>query len=75
MVKKKNNGAFPYIVMLISMIVIAILLNQPSNLSEMKMSEAIDMFKENKVEYYELNLGNGNLEIAVSRQETTVAEL
>ena len=72
MVKKKNNGAFPYIVMLISMIVIAILLNQPSNLSEMKMSEAIDMFKENKVEYYELNLGNGNLEIDVKGEEENI---
>ena len=72
MVKKKNNGAFPYIVMLISMIVIAILLNQPSNLSEMKMSEAIDLFKENKVEYYELNLGNGNLEIDVKGEEENI---
>ena len=72
MVKKKNNGAFPYIAMLISMIVIAILLNQPSNLSEMKMSEAIDLFKENKVEYYELNLGNGNLEIDVKGEEENI---
>ncbi|MBR5305834.1 MAG: AAA family ATPase, partial [Oscillospiraceae bacterium] len=58
--------------MLISMIVIAILLNQPSKLSEMKMSEAIDLFKENKVEYYELNLGNGNLEIDVKGEEENI---
>ena len=72
MVKKKNNGAFPYIAMLVAMIIIAIFLNQPSNLSEMKMSEAIGLFKENKVEYFDLNLGNGNLEIDLKGEEENI---
>ncbi|MBE6895283.1 MAG: ATP-dependent zinc metalloprotease FtsH [Ruminococcaceae bacterium] len=55
--------------MLITLVIVAIFLNQPSEVSKMKMSEAIDLFKENKVEYYELNLGNGNLEIDLKGEE------
>ncbi|MBQ6929775.1 MAG: ATP-dependent zinc metalloprotease FtsH [Oscillospiraceae bacterium] len=59
--------------MLISLVFIAVMLNQPNEVSKMKMSEAIDLFKENKVEYYELNLGNGNLEIDLKGvEENTV---
>ena len=69
MVKKNNNNLFPLIAMLITLVIVAVMLNQPNELSKMKMSEAIDLFKENKVEYYELNLGNGNLEIDLKGQE------
>ena len=73
MVKKNNNNVFPLIAMLISLVFIAVMLNQPNEVSKMKMSEAIDLFKENKVEYYELNLGNGNLEIDLKGvEENTV---
>ena len=69
MVKKNNNSIGPLIAMLITLVIVAIFLNQPSEVSKMKMSEAIDLFKENKVEYYELNLGNGNLEIDLKGEE------
>ena len=73
MVKKNNNNVFPLIAMIISLVFIAVMLNQPNEVSKMKMSEAIDLFKENKVEYYELNLGNGNLEIDLKGvEENTV---
>lgn len=63
MVKKRNNNVIPYVIMLIVMVVVAVLLNQPSNYAEMKTSEAIDLFEQNKVESLELNIGNGNAEI------------
>jgi len=69
LVKKNNNSIGPLIAMLITLVIVAIFLNQPSEVSKMKMSEAIDLFKENKVEYYELNLGNGNLEIDLKGEE------
>ena len=72
MVKKNNNNLLPLITMLITLVIIAVFMNQPSNLSEMKMSEAIDLFKENKVEYFDLNLGNGNLEIDVKGEEENI---
>lgn len=72
MVKKRGNGAFPFIAMLLTMIVLAVLLNQPNNLTEMKMSEAIDLFKTNKVEEFVLNLGNGDLEINLKNQEENI---
>ena len=72
MVKKNNHNLFPLIALLITMVIMAVMLNQPSNLSDMKMSEAIDLFKTNKVEYFELNLGNGNLEIDIKNQEENI---
>lgn len=72
MVKKRNNNILPIIIMLLSMVVFAILLNKPSNMSKMKTSEAIDLFKQNKVEYYELNLGNGNVEIKVKGEKDPI---
>ena len=74
MVKKNNNNIVPLITMLITLVIIAVFLNKPSNLSEMKMSEAIDLFKQNKVEYFDLNLGNGNLEIDVKGEEEKAGE-
>ena len=72
MVKRRNNGAFPFIAMLLLMIGMAVMLNKPSNLTEMKMSEAIDLFRENKVEEFELNLGNGRLEIDLRNEEDNI---
>ena len=72
MVKKNNNNLLPLITMLITLVIIAVFMNQPSDISEMKMSEAIGLFKENKVEYFDLNLGNGNLEIDVKGEEENI---
>ena len=72
MVKKRGNGAFPFIATLLFMIAMAVMLNKPSNLTEMKMSEAIDLFKQNKVEEFELNLGNGNLKIDLKGEEEDI---
>ncbi|MBQ7816785.1 MAG: hypothetical protein IJ339_05480, partial [Oscillospiraceae bacterium] len=69
MVKKNNNNIFPLIAMLISLVIVAVMLNQPSEVSKMKMSEAIDLFKTDKVEYFELNLGNGKLDIDLKGEE------
>ncbi|MBQ5324949.1 MAG: ATP-dependent zinc metalloprotease FtsH [Oscillospiraceae bacterium] len=54
------------------MIVMAVMLNRPSNLTEMKMSEAIDLFKTNQVEEFVLNIGNGNLELDLKGQEENI---
>ena len=72
MVKKRGNGAFPFIAMLLLLIGMAVMLNQPSNLTEMKMSEAIDLFKENQVEEFVLNIGNGKLEIDLRGEEENI---
>ena len=40
MAKKNNHNLFPLIALLITMVIMAVMLNQPSNLSDMKMSEA-----------------------------------
>ena len=72
MVKKRGNGAFPFIATLLFMIVMAVMLNRPSNLTEMKMSEAIDLFKTNQVEEFVLNIGNGNLELDLKGQEENI---
>ena len=72
MAKKNNNNPFPLILMLVGLVIAAIFLNQPSQLSDMKMSEAIQLFKEDKVEYFDLNLGNGNLEIDLKGEEENV---
>ncbi len=72
MVKKKNNNILPIIVMLLTMVALAIVINKPSNISKMKTSEAIDLFKENKVEYYKLNLGNGDVEIQLKGEKDKI---
>ena len=72
MVKKNNNNIFPLIAMLISLVIVAVMLNQPSEVSKMKMSEAIDLFKTDKVEYFELNLGNGKLDIDLKGEEENI---
>ncbi len=69
---KKNNNMLPIIAMLISLVIVAIFLNQPNEVSKMKMSEAIDLFKEDKVDYFELNLGNGNLMIDLKDEEENI---
>ena len=72
MVKKNNNNILPLIAALITMVVVAVMLNQPSKVSTMKMSEALDLFRDNKVEYFDLNLGNGNLTIDLKGEEEDV---
>ncbi len=72
MVKKNNNNILPLIAALITMVIVAVMLNQPSKVSTMKMSEALDLFRDNKVEYFDLNLGNGNLTIDLKGEEEDV---
>ncbi len=63
MIKQKNKRPFQYISLLLMLLVMAVFLNRPSNYTDMKTSEVMDLFREHKVQSYNLYLGNGNIEI------------
>lgn len=64
MLKQKNNRQqLPFIGLLLLLIFAAAFFYKPSGLEEMKTSEIIGLFRDHKVVSYELNLGNGNIEI------------
>lgn len=54
------------------LIVMAVFLRTPVEQSTMKTSEAIDLFRDQKVQEYELNIGNGNLKIKLFDQEEMI---
>ena len=73
MVKQKNNP-FPVILAVLLLIVSAIMLNQPKTQVEtLKTSEVIDLFRNQQVTEYELNIGNGNLTLKVKGQEEEIS--
>ncbi len=63
MIKQKNKQPFQYVGLLLMLLVMAVFLNRPSNYTDMKTSEVMDLFREQKVQSYNLYLGNGNIEI------------
>ena len=72
MVKNRNRRGASLLSMLMMLVIMAVLLNRPSNYTDMKTSEVIDLFRNNKVESYTLYLGNGNVEIQTKDSEDPV---
>ena len=72
MVKQRNKQPFQLLSIFLLLFVMALLFNSPSNLSDMKTSEVVDMFRNNQVKEYTLNIGNGNLEILTRGSEETI---
>ena len=72
MVKKKNKPQLSFLTLLLMLLFFAILFNRPSNISEMKTSEVIDLFRQQKVTEYKLNIGNGNIEIITDDKEKPI---
>ena len=72
MVKQRNKQPFQLLGIFLLLFVMALLFNSPSNLSDMKTSEVVDMFRNNQVKEYTLNIGNGNLEILTRGSEETI---
>ncbi|MBQ8604084.1 MAG: ATP-dependent zinc metalloprotease FtsH [Oscillospiraceae bacterium] len=50
----------------------AVMLNRPTNYTDMKTSEVIGLFQDYKVESYTLYLGNGNVEIKTRDSEDAI---
>ena len=72
MVKNGNRKRAPLASMFLMLLILAIMLNRPSNYTDIKTSEVIDLFRNNKVESYTLYLGNGNVEIDTIGEEDPV---
>lgn len=73
MLKQKNNRQqLPFIGLLLLLIFAAAFLYKPSGVEEMKTSEIIGLFRDHKVVSYELNLGNGNIEIKTQGSDKTI---
>ena len=72
MVKQRNKQPFQLLGIFLLLFIFALLFNSPSNLSDMKTSEVVDMFRNNQVKEYSLNIGNGNLEILTRGSEEVI---
>ncbi len=72
MVKKKNKPQLSFLPLLLMLLFFAIMFNRPSNISNMKTSEVIDLFRQQKVTEYKLNIGNGNIEIITDDKEKPI---
>lgn len=72
MVKQRNKSPFPAIALLLTLLIVAVLFSGPSNMTDMKTSEVIDLFRNQKVVEYTLNIGNGNIEIKTKGSEEAI---
>ncbi len=72
MIKQRNKQQGPVVALLLTLLFMAVLFSRPSNYSEMKTSEIIDLFRRHKVEEYNLYLSNGNIEIKTTDSEEPV---
>ena len=72
MVKQRNRQPFQLVGILLMLLLMAVMLSKPSRYSELKTSEVIDMFRNNQVKEYTLDLGNGNVEIITRGDEKTI---
>ncbi len=72
MVKQRNKPPFPLIGLLMTLLMAAVLFSGPSNMTDMKTSEIIDLFRQQKVTEYTLNIGNGNIEIKTKGSEEPI---
>ncbi|MBR5873416.1 MAG: ATP-dependent zinc metalloprotease FtsH [Oscillospiraceae bacterium] len=58
--------------MLLALFLAALLFSKPVNSTDMKTSEIIGLFRDQKVTRYELNIGNGNIKIKTKGSEEVV---
>ncbi len=72
MVKQKNRQSLSLVALLLMLLVMAIFFNRQPNVSTMKTSEVIDLFRTQQVTAYELNIGNGNLSLTVKGKEEKI---
>ena len=72
MVKQRNRQPFQLVGVLLMLLLMAVMLSKPNRYSELKTSEVIDMFRNNQVKEYTLDLGNGNVEIITRGDEKTI---
>ncbi len=72
MTKQRNRGQIPFIALLLLLIVLAVILSRPTQTTDLRTSEVIDLFRNHQVTAYELNLGNGNIEIDVAGSDENI---
>ena len=72
MVKQRNKRSLPFVTMLLALFLAALLFSKPVNSTDMKTSEIIGLFRDQKVTRYELNIGNGNIKIKTKGSEEVV---
>ena len=72
MVKQRNKHSLPFVTMLLALFLAALLFSKPVNSTDMKTSEIIGLFRDQKVTRYELNIGNGNIKIKTKGSEEVV---
>ena len=72
MVKQRNKNPIHLVGILLSLLMLAVLLSKPNAFSDLKTSEVVDMFRNNQVKEYTLDLGNGKIEIITRNGEETV---
>jgi len=73
LVKQRNTKQIPFISLLLMLILMAVMLNRPSAVSDMKTSEVVDLFRNQKVQSYELNLGSGALKMQLRGEEEIIS--
>ena len=72
MVKQRNKRSLPFVTMLLALFLAALLFSKPVNSTDMKTSEIIGLFRDQKVTRYELNIGNGNIKIKTKGSEEAI---
>ncbi len=72
MVKQRNKQQLPFIGLLLAFLLAAVLFNGNMGYSDMKTSEVIDLFKNNQVKEYTLDLGSGEVEIITRNGEESI---
>ena len=72
MVKQRNKRSLPFVTMLLALFLAALLFSKPVNSTDMKTSEIIGLFRDQKVTRYELNIGNGNIKIKTKGSDEVV---
>ena len=73
MVKKQKRGSLGlYLLVILSLIVLAVALRTPQKTSTYKYSEVVQLFADQKVTEFDLDLGTGALEMTVSGEKDPV---
>ena len=72
MVKQRNRQQIPFIGLLLTFLLAAILFNGNMNYTDMKTSQVIDLFRNNQVKEYTIDLGNGKVEIITRQDEDPI---
>ena len=70
--KQKRNNLALYLLVILSMVVLAVALRNPQKASTYKYSEVVQLFANDKVTDFKLDLGTGELEMTVAGTADTV---